>query len=114
MLISAHDAPEIAVPEDAVVMRPLVRSSLDQDDLSLTWVRLAGRHRRLRTDRSTRVYYLLDGAASFVVGDEQFAAKAGDVVVVPRSVPYEFWGEMTYLVVNGPAFVEGDDVYDEN
>jgi len=21
------------------------------------------------------------------------------------------WGEMTYLVVNAPAFVDGDDVY---
>ena len=34
------------------------------------------------------------------------------MVVVPRGTPYEFRGEITYLVVNGPAFVEGDDVYD--
>ena len=113
MLISPDDVPELDAPDDCVVMRPLVRRELHGDDLSLTWVRLEGRHRRLRTDRSTRVYYLLDGAATFVVGGERFDAASGDVVVVPVSTPYEFWGETTYLVVNGPAFADGDDVYGE-
>jgi mannose-6-phosphate isomerase-like protein (cupin superfamily) len=114
VLIRPHDVPEIAAARDAVVMRALVRAAEHGADVSLTWVRLTGRHRRLRTDRSTRVYYVLDGGATFVLGDgERFEARRDDVVVIPRGVPYEFWGEMTYVVVNGPAFVDGDDVYDE-
>ena len=38
--------------------------------------------------------------------------RCGDVVVVPRDTPYAFEGEMTYLVVNGPGFVDGDDEYE--
>jgi len=111
-LVRPGDVEEVAVPADAVAMRPLVRAAEHGPDLSLTWVRLSGRHRRLRTDRSTRVYYVLDGEARFTVGEAPpFAATAGDAVVVPRGTPYAFEGEMTYLVVNGPAFREGDDVY---
>jgi mannose-6-phosphate isomerase-like protein (cupin superfamily) len=61
------------------------------------------------------VYYVLEGSAAFVIGDEpELEARKDDVVVVPRGVPYEFRGDMTYLVVNAPAFVEGDDVYDDD
>lgn len=111
--LSPADVPEVADQRDAVVMRALVRAAEHGSDLSLTWVRLDGPHRRLRTDRSTRVYYVLDGSASFVLGDKPpFEARAGDVVVVPRGMPYAFEGSMTYLVVNAPAFVDGDDVYE--
>ena len=111
MLISPDDVPEIAAPEDALVMRRLVHRDAHAADLSVTWVRLDGRHRRLRTDHSTRVYYIVEGSGTFVVGDDRFDASEGDVVLVPRSTPYEFWGRLTYLVVNGPAFADGDDVY---
>jgi mannose-6-phosphate isomerase-like protein (cupin superfamily) len=113
VLIRRDDVTEIAAPADAVVMRPLVTAA-HVAGMSVTWVRLAGRHRRLRTDRSARVYYVLQGSAVFVVGDgPELEARKDDVVVVPRGVAYEFWGEMTYLVVNAPAFVDGDDVYDD-
>jgi mannose-6-phosphate isomerase-like protein (cupin superfamily) len=104
---------EIEAPQDDLVMRKLLTAD-DGAGMSITWVRLSGHHRRLRTERSTRVYYILDGVATFVVGDEPaFDAQEGDVVVVSRGTPYEFEGEATYLVLNTPAFVDGDDVYDE-
>jgi mannose-6-phosphate isomerase-like protein (cupin superfamily) len=113
MLIRADDVALLVEPENAVVMRALVPSTATGGDLSLTWVELAGRHRRLRTSRSTRLYYVLDGTAQFVLGDgEPFVVRSGDVVVVPRGTPYEFEGEMAYLVVNGPGFVDGDDEYE--
>jgi L-gulonate 3-dehydrogenase len=111
--IVRHDeAAEIAVAEDALAMRQLVTAA-HEAGMSVTWVELAGRHRRLRTERSTRVYYVLRGSATFVLGDgPRLEAKEGDAVVVPRGTSYEFEGEMTYLVLNAPAFVEGDDIYE--
>jgi hypothetical protein len=35
--------------------------------------------------------------------------EAGDAVFIPRGTPYEFGGEMTYLVINAPAFVPDSD-----
>ena len=114
MLIRPHDAPEIAGAPDDVAMRRLVRAEEHGPDLSLTWVRLTRRHRRLRTERSTRVYYILDGTATFQLGETpELEVTAGDTIVIPRGTPYAFAGQMTYLVVNAPAFVEGDDVYEE-
>lgn len=112
MVIRLDDVPEIDEPSNDLVMRRLVDDATGGGDLTVTWVRLSGRHRPLRTDRSTRVYYVVDGEGWFTLGDRPEAAiRAGDVVVVPRGVEYALGGDLTYLVVNGPAFRPGDDVY---
>lgn len=111
MLIRASQQPEILAPEDDLVMRRLVQPEHDAG-VSVTHVRLAGVHRPLRTDRSTRVYYVLEGSARFVVGNRpSLVAHAGDAVVIPRGVRYGFEGELAYLVINAPPYVEGDDDY---
>jgi mannose-6-phosphate isomerase-like protein (cupin superfamily) len=113
MLIRPDDVQEVLEPENAVVMRALLPSSASDGDLSITSVELSGRHRRLKTRRSTRAYYVLAGLARFTVGDgEPFEARSGELVVVPRDTPYELEGEMTYLVINGPGYVAGDDEYE--
>jgi len=111
MLIRASAQTEVALPEDCLVMRKLV-AAVHGGDISVTHVRLDGVHRPLRTLRSTRVYYVLEGSARFAVGDDPpVDAHAGDVVVVPRGVAYGFEGTLAYLVINAPAYVEGDDFY---
>jgi mannose-6-phosphate isomerase-like protein (cupin superfamily) len=109
MLIRPEDVAEIVDPSNDLVMRKLVEGG----DLSVTWVRLDGDHRPLRTDRSTRVYYVAEGAGWFSLADDRFEIRTGDVVVVPRGTPYALGGGLTYLVVNGPGYREGDDVYDQ-
>jgi hypothetical protein len=37
-----------------------------------------------------QVFHMLAGEARFVVGGEEFTARAGDTVAVPRGVPYTF------------------------
>ena len=55
---------------------------------------------------------MVEGEGWFTVGEApELAVRSGDVVVVPRETPYALGGELTYLVVNAPAFVPGDDVY---
>jgi mannose-6-phosphate isomerase-like protein (cupin superfamily) len=112
VLIRSADVPEIDEPSNDLVMRRLVDAATGGGDLSVTWVRISGSHRPLRTDASTRLYYVLDGGGWFSLGDDpRFDIAAGDTVVVPRGTAYALGGELTYLVVNGPAFREGDDVY---
>jgi len=113
VVIRLDDVPEIDEPSNHLVMRRLVDAAAGEGDLSVTWVRLSGWHRRLRTDRSTRVYYVVEGEGRFMVGGAPEAeVRTGDVVVVPRGVAYALAGDLTYLVVNGPAFQSGDDVYE--
>lgn len=57
---------------------------------------------------------MLEGKARFTVGKgAPFDAEIDDAVVIPCGVRYSFLGNPTYLVINSPAFVEGDDIYDE-
>jgi hypothetical protein len=34
----------------------------------------------------------------------------GDLVFIPKGRPYSFSGDMTYLVINIPAFIPGSDI----
>ena len=112
MLIRHADRPEVDAPEDDLVMRALLRGE-DGAGLSLTEVRLSGAHRPLRTLRSPRVYYVVDGSATFRIGADEVEAGCGDVVVIPRGEVYSLEGELTYLVLNAPPYADGDDEYVE-
>jgi mannose-6-phosphate isomerase-like protein (cupin superfamily) len=55
--------------------------------------------------------YIVDGDAIVKVGDEQPAhVRTGDFVLIPKGTPYEFKGNITYLVMNTPAYREGSDL----
>ncbi|MGX1098617.1 cupin domain-containing protein [Amorphus sp. MBR-141] len=112
MIVRPADVETETEEGNPILARRLVRRDRHGEALSLTWVSLDGRHRRLVCHESDRVYYILDGAARFRVGGEPEATvTGGDVVVIPRATPYDFDGRMTYLVINGPAFRSGSDVW---
>jgi mannose-6-phosphate isomerase-like protein (cupin superfamily) len=112
MILRAAEIATEAEPENAIVYKRMVRRDLHGPDLSLTWVQLEGRHRRLVCHESEWVYYILEGSASFALGEgAPQPVDAGDVVVIPRGTPYGFEGRITYLVMNGPAFRPGSDIY---
>jgi mannose-6-phosphate isomerase-like protein (cupin superfamily) len=111
-VIRLGDTNVVAEPANALRLRTLVTSEEFGPDVSVTWVQIAGRHRRLRSERSARVYAVLTGVLTFQVGDDEPArVSPGELIVIPRAAPYELAGTGSYLVVNAPAFVEGDDHY---
>ena len=111
-VIRLGDADVVAEPANALRLRALVTFEEFGPDVSVTWVQIAGRHRRLRSERSARVYAVLSGVLTFQVGDDEPAQVAsGELIVIPRAAPYELAGTGSYLVVNAPAFVDGDDHY---
>jgi mannose-6-phosphate isomerase-like protein (cupin superfamily) len=111
-VIRLGDANTVAEPANALQLRTLVTAEEFGPDVSVTWVQIAGRHRRLRSERSIRVYAVLSGVLTFQVGDEEpMRVSSGELIVIPRAAPYELAGTGSYLVVNAPAFVDGDDGY---
>ena len=98
--------------ENPISFRRIIRRDRHGAGMSMTWIRLKGRHRRLVCYKSDRVYYILTGSAEFRLGEAAAEkAQAGDSVFIPRGTPYDFTGEMDYLVMNGPAFLPDSDVY---
>jgi len=106
---------ELALEREAdnpISFRRIIRRDRHGAAISMTWIRLKGRHRRLVCHETDRVYYILTGSAEFRLGDAAAEkAVAGDSVFIPRGTPYDFAGEMDYLVMNGPAFLPDSDVY---
>lgn len=105
-----------AMPESPQEPRPLVLKrviNIDEHtaDISVTWVRIWGHHDRVVNAISDRVYYIIDGDGRFQVGDGApiEAVSAGDFVLIPKNVPYEFDGNMRYVVMNGPAYRTASD-----
>jgi ethanolamine utilization protein EutQ (cupin superfamily) len=125
-VIKLANVPEIQVGDrggDSLVMKKAVGSKKrdpkfvlehDTDGLSITHIRHWGRHRRMTCFESDRVMFLIEGEADVQVGVEpKIRAGAGDFVLIPKGTPYEFGGDFTYLVINGPAYREGSDVRDD-
>jgi mannose-6-phosphate isomerase-like protein (cupin superfamily) len=111
MIIKAQDVPEITEEGYPLVMKKIFCRGQHSDDISVTWVRLWGHHKKMVCHASDRAYYIIEGEGEFQVGDDPPGqVAAGDFVFIPRSVPYVFDGHITYLVMNGPAFTPGSDV----
>ncbi len=111
MIIRARDVDVETEADNALSFRRMVRRDWHGPLISLTWIRLDGRHQRIVCHESDRVYYIIEGAATFEIGDRPAeSVGAGDVVFLPRGTPYAFEGDVTYLVMNGPAFRPGSDI----
>lgn len=115
MRIRVEDVPEIREEGYPLVMKKVINRDAHSQDISITWVEIWGHHQRMVCDISDRPYYIVAGEGVFQLGDGQpFEVSGGDFVFIPRGVAYEFSGHMTYLVMNGPAFLPGSDqVIDE-
>lgn len=85
--------------------------AIQSDSLSVTWIRLWGRLKRMVCHETDRAMYIVDGDAIVQLGrEEPVWVQAGDFVYIPKGTPYGANGTMTYLVINTPAYREGSDL----
>lgn len=112
MIIKLDKVSEQSEAGNPLVLKKIITRDEHSPHISVTWVKLWGRHKKLVCDVSDRVYYIIEGDAEFQVGDNDPGhVKAGDFVFVPKGAAYVFEGDMTYLVMNGPAFIPGSDQF---
>lgn len=112
MIIRAADVPAEQLGAKPVFIKALLTRAAHTEAISVTWVELAGRCcQQMSCELSDRVYYVLGGVGEFQVGEDPRArVDTGDLVFIRKGVPYAFSGEMTYLVINVPAFAPGSDI----
>jgi len=111
-VVRGNEKESIVEAQNHLTLRTLACVEEHGREVSVTWVRIDGRHLRLRNLRTTRIYYVLDGMIVFEVNSEQpVALSAGDLLVLSPGDDYALEGAGSYLVINGPAFEVGDDGY---
>ena len=104
------------IPEwsNNLVMKKLLSATEQHNSISMVWVEIDGSHRALRTHSKERIYYVLEGSFTFTIGEsENIFVAANDIITLPYLSTYSFQGAGKYLVMNIPAFKEGDDEYVE-
>ncbi|HEU0073836.1 MAG TPA: hypothetical protein VFS30_07475 [Dehalococcoidia bacterium] len=110
MIIHLRDMAETPQEPRPLVLKRVINVDEHSANLSLTWVRIWGHHDRVVNEASDRAYYIIGGSGRFQVGDGAVEAVGeGDVVFIAAGTPYEFDGEMTYVVMNGPAYATDSD-----
>ena len=112
MIIKTKDLPELDGERNPLVMKKVIQREDQSENISITWVKIWGYHKKLVCHVSDRAYYIIEGTGEFnVEGYPTGKVNKGDHVFIPKGVPYDFEGHMTYLVINSPAFQVGSDVY---
>lgn len=112
-LVPFQSAELVAEPDNSLTLKALLKRDDSDTDTSITWVRLQGTHRWVRSTSATRIYYVIEGRGEFEFegGEEAIEAKPGDLLVIPLDLFYRLRGPVTYLVINRPGFQPGDDEY---
>ncbi len=110
--IEIDQIPWRSEPDNNLNYKQLISAKEHGPDLSVTYIEIDGDHHELRTEASSRIYFLIKGDFRFVInGQESFDATTGDLIYIKRGDRYSFSGHGRYLVINGPAFQSGDDIY---
>lgn len=99
-------------PENSLRFKRLITRESDSSNLSATLVEIDGKHQELKTEVSCRIYLIINGIFEFTINsNDEFMVKTGDLVFINIGDNYFLVGKGSYIVFNGPAFADGDDIY---
>lgn len=80
----------------------------DFQNASAIMFEVTGRHGKVKSLVSDRIYLVLDGKGEFIINDEVIPVERGDVIIIPKNTPYDYKaieGDILKLfLVHTPAF----------
>ncbi len=78
--------------------------------LNTVYVDCFGAHEKVFVKKSHRLYFVMQGSGTFIVGKKTYKVKSLDVVVIPPKTPYSYKGKMKLFEANFPATGAEDEV----
>jgi len=88
-------------------------SKEDFSNASGAYFKVTGRHGKIKTTESDRIYFVVDGEGEFIIDNEVVPVEKTDVVIVPKNTPYDYRaknGVLELFLVHTPAFAPGSEV----
>jgi len=67
MIIKTENLPEMDGERNPLVMKKVIHRDDQSNDISITWVKIWGHHKKLVCHVSDRAYYIIDGEGEFNV-----------------------------------------------
>jgi len=78
------------------------------------YIQLSGRHGKIKSKVSDRVYLLLSGRVEFNIDGKTTIAGEEDVIIVPKNTPYDYWNKSDntseLFLVHTPAYQHNQEV----
>ena len=65
---------------------------------------LHGSCQKMKSLNSDRLYYVINGTATFTIKSKKQLVKSGELVIIPMNTPYSYAGDMECFLVHSPAF----------
>ena len=110
--IDFSELPEIAELANDLVLKKVLTTLDSTGALSITWVAITGSHEALISHSQLRIYFVISGNLSVTVsGLKVHNLGKNDVLTLSCGSRYSLTGVGEYIVINVPAFEEGDDEY---
>jgi len=74
---------------------------------------VTGRHGKVKSLVSDRIYLVLEGRGEFIINGKKVPVEKNDVIIVPKNTPYDYKavkGKLRLFLVHAPAFDESKEV----
>lgn len=82
-------------------------TAADHSWASASILKVSGPHGPASSNVNDRIYFVLSGSGWFEVSGDRFDVRKGELVMVPRSTPYDFGSAaMELLLIDTPAYSE--------
>ncbi len=88
-------------------------SKEDFASASGVYFEVVGSHGKIKTTKSDRVYFIVDGKGEFIINEEVIPVEKSDMVIVPKTTPYDYRakeGVLKLFLVHTPAFDPDSEV----
>ena len=74
---------------------------------------VTGRHGKVKSLVSDRIYLVLEGKGEFIANEKIVPVEKNDVIIIPKNTPYDYKavrGTLKLFLVHAPAFDENKEV----
>ncbi len=85
----------------------------DFERASASMFEVTGKHGKVKSLISDRVYLVLEGRGEFIINEEIVPVEKDDVIIIPKNTPYDYRaveGTLKLFLVHTPAFNETEEV----
>jgi mannose-6-phosphate isomerase-like protein (cupin superfamily) len=88
-------------------------SKKDFERASAAMFEVTGRHEKVKSLVSDRIYLVLGGKGEFIINGKKVPVEKNDVIIVPKNTPYNYRrvkGKLRLFLVHTPAFDDKKEV----
>ena len=88
-------------------------SKKDFERASAAIFEVTGRHGKIKSLVSDRIYFVLSGKGEFIINGKVVPVEKNDVIIVPKNTPYDYRtvkGKLKLFLVHTPAFDNNKEV----